>query len=111
MLVIAAVYFIVPGLRGADPVRTRGSVWAFWLMTIGLAALVLCMAIAGIVQVYLWRIGGVDFMVVRENYVIFWMALVLFFGATMILPGVLLYLRDLFFDLRSSAETRTIASV
>jgi hypothetical protein len=47
-------------------------------------------------QVYLWRLIGMDFMIVRTQYVSFWMFWVFFFGLTVFLPGVVIYVWDFF---------------
>jgi hypothetical protein len=59
-------------------------------------SMVAAFTVAGIVQVYLWRMIGMDFMVVRTQYMSFWMFWVFFFGLTMFTPGVLLYVWDFF---------------
>jgi nitric oxide reductase subunit B len=96
MLVIAAVYTLVPQMRGVERIRETRGLWGFWLMSTGMATMVAAFTVAGIVQVYLWRVIGMDFMIVRTQYVSFWMFWVFFFGAILFLPGVLVYLWDLF---------------
>lgn len=96
MLVLAAVYTVLPRLRGVERVRERRGLWAFWLMTAGMLAMVLAFTIAGVVQVYLNRMIGIDFMTVRTQYVGFWMFWVWLFGLLMFLPGCALYVRDFF---------------
>jgi nitric oxide reductase subunit B len=94
MLVLASVYAIVPALRARPRIAERRGLWAFWLMLIGMVSMVTAFTIAGLVQVYLWRMIGLDFMTVRTQYVAFWMFWVWFFGLTLFLPGVLVYLWD-----------------
>lgn len=99
MLVIAAAYTMLPRLTGAAPpamARERRGMWAFWLMTTGMLAMVAAFTIAGIVQVYLWRMLGLDFMMVRTEFVSFWIFWVGLCGALLFLPGAVLYMRDLF---------------
>jgi nitric oxide reductase subunit B len=95
MLVIAAVYTMVPVLRGVTKIREGRGLTAFWLMTSGMLAMVLAFTIAGVIQVYLHRMAGLDFMTVRTQYMAFWMFWVFAFGAAFFLPGASLYLWDL----------------
>ena len=53
-----------------------------------LTFIVLSFTLAGTVQTYLHRLIGLDFMVVRDQYLRFWMFWVWFFGLVMFLPGV-----------------------
>jgi nitric oxide reductase subunit B len=96
MLVIAAAYTMLPRLQpgGAPALRERRGLWAFWLMTTGMLAMVAAFTIAGVVQVYLHRMLGLDFMTVRTQYVAFWIFWVWISGLVLFLPGCLMYLRD-----------------
>jgi nitric oxide reductase subunit B len=94
MLVLAAMYYIVPRLRGMERYAPRRSLWAFWLMSLGMLAIVLAFTIAGVVQTYLVRLLGMDFMTVRTQYVAFWMFWVWALGLVVFLPGVLVFLWD-----------------
>lgn len=96
MLVFAAVYTMLPRLRGIERMRERRGMWAFWLMTIGMLAMVGAFTIAAVVQVYLNRMLGLDFMTVRTQYVSFWIFWVWLFGILLFLPGCALYVRDCF---------------
>jgi nitric oxide reductase large subunit len=49
---------------------------------------------AGVVQTYLTRLLGMDFMAVRTQYVSFWIFWVWAFGLVVFLPGVLAFLWD-----------------
>lgn len=99
MLVLAAIYYMVPQMKGLEHIHEARGMWGFWLMTIGMAAMVMAFTIAGVVQVYLYRLLGMDFMTVRTQFVRFWIFWVWFFGLVLFLPGVLLYVWD-FFSLR-----------
>ncbi len=101
MLTLGAVYYMVPRMRGLTSFREGRGRLAFWLMTGGLLAMIVSWTIAGVVQVYLWRLVGLDFMTVKTQYVAFWMFFVWFFGLTAFLPGVSLFVWD-FFRMRPS---------
>jgi len=94
MLVIAAMYYMVPRLRGMERYGQRRAMWAFWLMCIGMLAMVLAFTVAGVVQTYLVRMLGMDFMTVRSEYVSFWIFWVWAAGLVLFLPGVLVFLWD-----------------
>ncbi len=103
MLVVGAIYLMVPQMRGMKIIREGRGMWGFWLMTTGMLAMVAAFTIAGIVQVYLWRMTGLDFMTVRTQYETLWLFLVWFFGLVVFLPGVVVYLWD-FFKLKGTSE-------
>ena len=96
MLVLAAMYFMVPRLRGIERPPSRRSLWAFWLMSLGMLAIVIAFTIAGVVQTYLVRLLGMDFMAVRTGYVAFWLFWVWAIGLVVFLPGVVVFLWDFF---------------
>jgi nitric oxide reductase subunit B len=94
MLVLAAMYYMVPRLRGMERYGRARSVWAFWLMCVGMLGMVLAFTVAGVVQTYLTRLLGMDFMTVRTEYVGFWIFWVWVFGLVAFLPGVVAFLWD-----------------
>jgi nitric oxide reductase subunit B len=96
MLVVGAIYLMVPQMRGMKLIREGRGMWGFWLMTTGMLAMVGAFTIAGVVQVYLWRMTGLDFMTVKTQYESFWLLLVFIFGFVLFLPGVIVYLWDFF---------------
>jgi len=96
LLALAAAFYMVPRLRAAGAVPSRRGLWSFWLMAAGMLSMVLAFTIAGVVQTYLYRLLGMDFMTVRTDYVAFWMFWVWAFGLVLFLPGTLLCAWDLF---------------
>lgn len=64
-------------------------------MIVGMLFIILAFTMAGTVQVYLHRLLGMDFILVRDQYVRFWIFWVWFFGLVLFLPGVLVYLLDI----------------
>jgi len=71
--------------------------WSFWIMTIGMAIMVLALTGAGIVQVWLQRLpesGAMGFMAVQDQLRFFyWIRLA---GGVMFLVGVLTYFTSFF---------------
>jgi len=110
MLVLAGVYTIVPQMKGLARIQEVRGMWAFWLMTVGMTAMVLAFTIAGILQMYFHRMWGMDFMTVRTQHVGFWMFWVWLFGLVLFLPGVLVYLMD-FFTLGSTTKSPAVLAV
>lgn len=104
MLVLAAIYFMVPQMKGWERIREGRGKTAFWLMVIGMAGIVLFFTIAGILNVYLARMVGLPFITVRDQYLKFWMAAIFVSGLALFLPGLLLYIID-FFGLKPGAKT------
>jgi nitric oxide reductase subunit B len=96
MLVLAAVYYLVPQMKGLPRVGESRGTWAFALMSLGMTLMVFAFTLAGIVQVYLYRVIGLDFMIVRTQFVSFWLFWVFFFGLVLFTPGVVTFLWDLF---------------
>lgn len=99
MLVLAAIYFMVPALRGWESIRETLGRWSFWLMAVGMLGIVFSFTVAGILNVSLARMSGMPFITVRDQYLRFWIGGVFTFGLLLFLPGVTLYLYD-FFGLR-----------
>ncbi len=110
MLALAAIYYITPLLRGYPRIKESRGMWGFWLMTLGMLGIVLAFTLAGIVQVYLYRLLGMPFMTVRTQFVGFWLFWVFFFGLTLFLPGVLIYIWD-YFGLEPENSAPAAASV
>ena len=71
MLVIAAMYYMIPELKGVKLSPKRG-IWAFWTMLLGMVSMSLLMFGAGITQVYLERMLGLDFSYVKMNFNQIW---------------------------------------
>ncbi|WP_366922520.1 cbb3-type cytochrome c oxidase subunit I [Metallumcola ferriviriculae] len=72
MLVIAAMYYMVPEMTGALVSRKSGS-RIFWMMLLSMCAMSLIMFGAGITQVYMERIMGLDFTYVKNSFTNFWL--------------------------------------
>src|SRR4029077_2113787 len=73
MLVLAIITYAMPLLTGRKVYASPASYYAFWASNIGMVAMTLAFAVAGVAQVYLERRSGMDFIVVqREIQVHFW---------------------------------------
>jgi nitric oxide reductase subunit B len=73
MLVLAIIAYALPLLTGRNLVDTATSAFAFWTSNIGMVAMTLAFAVAGVTQVVLERRLGLDFLTVqKEIEVHFW---------------------------------------
>ena len=100
LVVIAMISYAMPQLRGreANCRRAQGyEMWSFWIMTIGMAVMVLALTGAGILQVWLQRMpttGAMSFMDTQEQLRFFYWVRV--GGGVMFLLGLLVYLASFF---------------
>ncbi len=73
MLVLAIISYTMPLLTGRKLYDHPASYWAFWASNIGMVAMTLAFAVAGVAQVYLERRLGMDFVTVQSEVEIhFW---------------------------------------
>jgi nitric oxide reductase subunit B len=96
MLVLAAIYFMAPSLKGWETIHETRGKWSFWLMSLGMIGIVFSFLVAGVLNVYLVRMTGLDFMIVRDQYLRFWIGGVFLSGLLLFLPGLTLYVLDFF---------------
>ena len=67
MLAIALIYLILPEITGRPPEKSgKAGITAFACINFGMIFMVVALLIAGIVQVYLQRIVGMDFLEAQE---------------------------------------------
>ncbi|HQR53579.1 MAG TPA: cbb3-type cytochrome c oxidase subunit I [Burkholderiales bacterium] len=100
LVVIAMISYAMPILRGreANPRRAQAwEMWSFWIMTIGMAVMVLSLTAAGILQVWLQRMpteNAMPFMAVQDQLRFFYWSRV--GGGVLFLLGLLVYLTSFF---------------
>jgi nitric oxide reductase subunit B len=100
LVVIAMISYAMPILRGreANPRRAQAwEMWSFWIMTIGMAVMVLALTGAGVLQVWLQRIpteGAMPFMQTQDQLRFFYWVRV--GGGVVFLGGLLVYLSSFF---------------
>ncbi|MCB0334443.1 MAG: cbb3-type cytochrome c oxidase subunit I, partial [Bdellovibrionales bacterium] len=91
-LVLAIISYSMPLMTGRRLFDTRNGNLAFWLSNIGMLCMTAAFAVAGVGQVYLERIVGLDFMVAaKELHVHFF---VLTIAGIVFTAGVLFYISD-----------------
>lgn len=101
MIVLTIISYSMPMMRGraaANSVKSQVvEMWSFWLMTVSMVFITLFLTAAGILQVYMQRMGGdaaQPFMVVQEKIELFYW---LREGAGLVfLIGLLLYVYSFF---------------
>lgn len=81
------MYFILPELKGHERVKANRGMWSFWLMSVGMLGMIASLTFAGVIQVYLHRVLGMDFIKVRDSYLRIWLLFRWLFGLAVILPG------------------------
>ena len=100
LVVIAMISYAMPQLRGreANSKRAQGwEMWSFWIMTIGMAVMVLALTGAGVLQVWLQRlptVGAMGFMATQDQLRFFYWVRV--GGGVMFLLGLLVYVASFF---------------
>ena len=77
MIVLAIISYALPSLTGRRLHDTPTAQFAFWASNIGMIAMTLAFATAGIVQVYLERRLGMDFVVVQKELEVHFVGLIL----------------------------------
>ena len=65
-IVLAFAYYILPGWHLTQNLNQRWGLVALVLLNIGLVVMGGALTVAGILQVYLWRLLGMDFITVRQ---------------------------------------------
>lgn len=77
MIVLAMITYAVPAITGRKLYDTSMNVFAFWTSNIGMIAMTLAFAVAGISQVVLERRVGLDFLAVQKEVEVHFFGLVL----------------------------------
>ncbi len=100
LVVITIISYAMPILRGreANPKRAQAvEMWSFWIMTVGMAVMVLALTGAGILQVWLQRLpteNAMGFMATQDQLRFFyWVRLA---GGVGFLVGLVTYLCSFF---------------
>jgi len=92
MTIITAIYYALPKLKGLEQFNQRKGFWAFWITTTTMMAMGLAFGTAGVVQSYMQRGLGIDFLTV-QGFMRPWMMGV-FFSGILFLVGVVIYIYD-----------------
>jgi nitric oxide reductase subunit B len=90
MIVFAMISYALPNLTGRRLHDTGAATYAFWASNIGMVAMTIAFAVAGIAQVYLERRLGMDFIVVQKEIEVHFIGLIM--AATLFTSGVTAYI-------------------
>jgi nitric oxide reductase subunit B len=102
MIVLAIISYSLPNMTGRkyyDGVRGRV---AFWTANIGMIGMTMAFGVAGVVQVYLERRHGMEFMAVQNEISIHFVVLII--CASLFAVGILTYIYDFYKHGRPSDE-------
>jgi nitric oxide reductase subunit B len=89
------IYITLPPIRGVKEFNASRAYLAFWWMTISMVFIVLTITGAGMVQVYMERLMGLDYVTVKATYNLWFWILRVIFGVGF-LVGVLIFVVDYF---------------
>ena len=89
MIVLAMISYAMPRLTGRRLHDSPLNVFAFWTANVGMIAMTVAFAVAGITQVYLERRVGMDFLAVQKEIQVHFFGLVL--AACLFAVGVAAY--------------------
>jgi len=92
MTILTVVYYALPKLKGLELFNQKRGFWVFWITTVSVAIMGLAFGVAGVVQAYMWRGLGMDFLTV-QGFMRPWFMIV-FFGGLGLFIGVIIYIID-----------------
>ena len=104
MINLAMFTYAMPLLLGRPPYNQSLNIWSFWILTSGVVVMTLALTGAGIMQTYLERGLGEEYMDVQQQITAFyWVRLG---GGVMVTLGLVLYLFALLVPGRAPATSR-----
>jgi nitric oxide reductase subunit B len=104
LLIVAMMYVTLPSIKGIKEFDQSRGFQSFWWMTISMIFIVITITGAGMVQTYLERLLGLDYVTVKAGYNLwFWIFRVIF--GVGFLVGVLILVTDILTLGRKSAAS------
>ncbi|MDA8098184.1 MAG: cbb3-type cytochrome c oxidase subunit I [Nitrospiraceae bacterium] len=95
LLVISMIYVTMPAIRGVTTYNQSRAYLAFWWMTISMVFIVLTITGAGMVQVYMERLMGLDYEAVKTVYNMWFWIIRAIFGVGFLI-GTAIFVYDFF---------------
>jgi len=92
MIVLAIISYSMPQMTGRNIYDSRNGHLAFWLSNIGMLGMTAAFGAAGVAQVYMERIVGLDFMVSAKAIQPHFFVLII--AATVFTTGITFYIID-----------------
>jgi nitric oxide reductase subunit B len=114
LLVVSIIYITLPSIRGVKEFNMKRGYQAFWWMTISMVMIMLTLTGAGMVQTYMERLLGLDYVAVKSGYNLWFWIFRAIFGAGF-LVGVVIFVYDFFklgkepLDESASGTTETVS--
>ncbi|MDI6783397.1 MAG: cbb3-type cytochrome c oxidase subunit I [bacterium] len=94
MLNLMMIYFALPMLRGVNQYQQTRGFWAFWIMVCSMFGMGLAFGAAGIIQTYVQRILGYDYLTTQSLMRLWYM--VVFCCGLIFAGGVVMFIYDFF---------------
>ncbi len=95
LLIVAMIYVTLPSIRGVKEFNQSRGYLAFWWMTISMIFIVITITGAGMVQTYMERLMGLDYVTVKAIYNLWFWIFRAIFGVGFLI-GVLILVKDFF---------------
>ncbi len=95
LLIVAMIYVTLPSIRGVKEFNQSRGYLAFWWMTISMIFIVITITGAGMVQTYMERLMGLDYVTVKATYNLWFWIFRAIFGVGFLI-GVLILVKDFF---------------
>ncbi|RJQ20273.1 MAG: nitric-oxide reductase large subunit [Nitrospiraceae bacterium] len=95
LLILSMIYVTLPSLRGVKEFNQSKGYLAFWWMTISMVFIVITITGAGMVQTYLERLLGLDYVTVKAGYNLWFWIFRAIFGVGF-LVGAAIIVKDFF---------------
>jgi nitric oxide reductase subunit B len=92
MIVLSIISYTMPNMTGRKLFDSPRGTYAFWLSNIGMIGMTTAFAAAGVAQVYMERIMGVEFGEVQNEIQVHFLVLVL--CATLFTAGIAIYIAE-----------------
>jgi nitric oxide reductase subunit B len=89
MIVLGIISYAMPLMTGRKCYEASSAVLAFWISNVGMIAMTLAFAVAGVTQVYLERRIGMDFVTVQKEIEVHFYGLIL--AAMLFTSGIALF--------------------
>jgi nitric oxide reductase subunit B len=86
------IYYALPKLKGLEQFNQKRGLWVFWITTLAMAVIGLAFGVAGVIQSYMQRGLGMDFLTV-QGFMRPWFMGVFFAGIGFFI-GVIIYITD-----------------
>jgi nitric oxide reductase subunit B len=92
MMILTVIYYALPKLKGMKEFNQKRGFWAFWITVSAMMSIGLAFGAAGVVQAYMQRGLGIDFLTVQGFMRPWFMAV--FFSGLAFFVGVIIYIYD-----------------